>query len=101
MQQRLVLLIGLYVQRLIPIFRDLSAQVADRGLVFALGCVVRLGRCLCLFQLGFGPGELLLNGGDTFGKLRDFVLQPADFLIHLLQLKKVFYVRKHSALGLP
>lgn len=95
-QQRLILFIGLYVEGLIAIFGDFSAQVRNCGFVLTLGPFVRLDRGLCLFQLGFGSRQLLLNTRDPLGKLRNFILQALDFLVRLLQPQQFFDVWKHS-----
>ena len=41
------------------------------------------------------PGEFLLDGGNAFGELGDFVLQAADFLVRVLQFQQIFYIWKH------
>src|SRR5581483_4536122 len=59
-QQRFVLLVGFYIQRLVAVLGNFAAQLSDVGLVFAAGSFVGLDGGLRLVQLGLGSGEFLL-----------------------------------------
>ncbi|MGA9385096.1 MAG: hypothetical protein WBV63_08750 [Candidatus Sulfotelmatobacter sp.] len=90
-QQRLVLLVGFYVERLVAVLGDLAAKVRNCGVVFAPGGFVGFYRALGLFQLSFGVCQLVLDGSDTVGEFGDFILQAPDFLVRFLQAQQVFY----------
>ena len=94
-QQRLVLVVGFYVERLVAVLGNLAAQVGDGSVVFAAGGFVGLDGGLSFFQLSFGVGQLVFDGGDALGEFGDFILQAADFLIRFLQAQQVFYFWKH------
>ena len=94
-QQRLVLLVGFYVERLVAVFGNLAAEIGDCGFVFAAGSFVGFDGGLSFFQLQLGVGQLVFDGGDAFGEFGDFILQAANFLIRFLQAQQVFYFWKH------
>jgi hypothetical protein len=82
-------------ERLIPILRNLAAQVSNRGFVFPAEAFIRLHGGLSFFQLQFGISQLVLDGGDAFGEFSDFILQAANRLIRFLQVQQVFYFWEH------
>ena len=94
-QQRLVLFVGFYVERLVAVLGNLAAKVGDCSFVFAARGFVGFDGGLGFFQLGLGVGQLVFDGGDAFGKFGDFILQAADFLVRFLQAQQVFYFWKH------
>ena len=95
-QQSFVLFVGLYVEGLVAILGNFAAEVGDGGVVLAAGGFVGFDGGLGFFELGFGPGQFLLDDGDAFGEFGNLVLQTADFLVGVLQFQQIFYVRKHS-----
>ena len=84
-QQGFILVVGLYVERLVAILRDLSAQVGDGSVVFAAGGFVGLDGGLSVLQLSFGARQLLFDHGYALGEFGNFILQAADFFIRILQ----------------
>ena len=54
-QQGLVLVVGLYVERLVAILGNLSAEIVDGGVVLAAGGFVGFDRGLSFFQLSLCP----------------------------------------------
>ena len=95
MQQRPVLFVRFYVERLVAILGNFGAQLGDAGLVLATRGFIGFKGGLRFVELGFRSGESRLDRGYSSGELGDFVLQTADFLIHVLQFQKILYFRKH------
>ena len=66
-QQCFVLVVGFYVERLVAILGNFSAQVVDGGVELLAGGFVGFDRGLRLFEFGLGAGKLLLDDGDALG----------------------------------
>src|SRR5580700_10447429 len=74
-QQRLVLLVGFYVERLVAVFGNLAAGVGNRSFILAARRFVGFDGGLCFVQSGLGASQLVLNHSDAFGEFGDFILQ--------------------------
>ena len=64
-QQRFVLFVGFYVERLVAILGDFALQVFDGGFELLAVGLVALGGGPHLFEVGFGSGQLLLRSTAT------------------------------------
>ena len=85
MQQRLVLLVGLHVERLIAIFGNLPTQISDRGFILPPRSFVGFDRRARLFKACFGASQFFFDYGDALGEFGDFQLQALDFPVSTLQ----------------
>ena len=83
-QQRFVLFVGFYGERLVAILGDFALQVLDGAFVLSPGGFVGLDGGFGLFQSGFGAGQLFFDGGHAFGQRGDFLIEAENFAVRLL-----------------
>jgi hypothetical protein len=95
-QQSLVLVVGFYVERLVAVLGDLALQFLDGDFVLAAGGFVGLDRGFGVLQDRPGAGQLLLDGGDFFGKGGDFFFQAQDVPVGFLHFHEPLYVGRHG-----
>ena len=87
--QRLVLLVGLDVQRLVAILADFLLLVLNVGFVLAAGGFVGLHGGLRGFDLGLGAGKLGLDCPTCLGSAAISACQRGNPGIDLLQVDEI------------
>ena len=84
-QQRLVLLVGLHVERLVAVLGNLPAQIGDCSFMLPPCSFVGFYSGARLFKPSFRSRQFLFDESNALGELRDFSLQALDFAVGSLQ----------------
>ena len=95
MQQRLVLVVGFYVEGLVAVLGNLALQVFDVGFELLAVGFVALGGGPHFFQVRLGSGQFFFDHRHAFRQRRNLFPQAADLFVRSLQLQQFFDIRKH------